>query len=495
MYIRMEKIVKRFNSNIVLDEASFSLAEGEVHALMGENGAGKSTLMKVLVGVHQKESGHIYVDGKEVSFQNPKEAQSQGISFVYQELNSVEDLSVEENIFLGHEIFNRFFFLDRLKMNEISAKLLQSLGLEIDVQTKLENLSVAYKQLVEIARAFLVDSKVIILDEPTAALNDKEVRKLFSVIRLLKKRGVSFVYISHRMDEIFEISDRITVMRDGKQVDTLAVKATSRESLIEMMIGRPLGSLFPVRSILGKEISLRVSNISKKNFFENVSFSLRKGEVLGLYGLMGSGKSEVLRTIFGEYAPDEGEIFLGTRKIDSFSIRDSIKNSVAFVSDDRKEEGLLLDKSIVENLNIVNFSPLLKHGFALDSEKERALTESAVKKFNIKCSSIFDAVETLSGGNQQKVIFARWFFRDAKIFLLDEPTRGVDVGAKQEIYSIMNELLDKGSSIVMVSSDTAEMIGMSDTIMVLREGKVAGVLEKREASEHKLLLLASGENK
>lgn len=495
MLLRMEKIIKSFNSNIVLDEASFSIAEGEVHALMGENGAGKSTLMKVLVGVHKKDGGHIYIDDEEVSFQNPKEAETHGISFVYQELNCAEDLSVVENIFLGHEIYRKFFFLDRIKMNEVSTKLLQSLGLEIDVQTKLENLSVAYMQLVEIARAFLVDSKVIILDEPTAALNDREVKKLFSVIKLLKKKGVSFVYISHRMDEIFEICDRITVMRDGKQVGTFPVNATSRESLIEMMIGRSLGALFPQRNILGTKISLEVSNISKKDFFKNVSFTVKKGEVFGLYGLMGSGKSEILRLLFGEYAPDAGNIFLNNRKIDTFSIQDSIRNGLAFISDDRKKEGLFLDKSILENLNIVNFSPLMKHGFVLDSEKERELTENAVKKFNIKCSSIFDAVETLSGGNQQKVIFARWFFRKAEIFLLNEPTRGVDVGAKQEIYSIMNELLKAGSSIVMVSSDTAEIIGMSDKIMVLREGKVAGILEKNEASEHKLLALASGENK
>ncbi len=495
MNIEMRGIDKFFGTNQVLDKADFSLHDGEVHALMGENGAGKSTMMKILTGVYTKDSGQIFVDKKEVSYTHPKQAEKDGIVFVYQELNTVLDLSVQENLFLGREIKKGpFNIVDNNAMNKKSEEVLDRLGLNINPNTLVSDLSVGQQQLIEIAKALLVNSKVIILDEPTAALTDKEVEKLFSVVTKLKNEGVSFIYISHRLEEIFTICDRITILRDGKYIGVREISKTDNEEIIKMMIGRDLGNMFKKEIVKIGDPLLKISNLTNSKLFHDVSFEVHSGEVLGVAGLMGAGRTEIMKTIFGNLKADSGEIIIDEQVIDIHHYNSNIamKYGFGFITEDRKEEGLMLSENIKTNIALTNFPKIISSNIVIDPTKELDLANKAIDELNIKCTSFKQTVNSLSGGNQQKVVFAKWLYTEPKVLLLDEPTRGVDVGAKQEIYSLITSLAKKGTAIIMVSSDLPEVIGMSDRVMVIHQGKVGGILNKEKISQENIMTLATG---
>jgi ribose transport system ATP-binding protein len=492
--IEMKNITKYFGSNQVLDNASFSLEKGEIHALMGENGAGKSTLMKILTGVHPKNSGQVLINGVEQTFTHPIQAEEHGICFVYQELNTVLDMTVEENLFLGHEILKKFKVVDKKAMVEKTREVLSRLGVSLDANALLSSLSVGQQQLVEIAKSLLVKAEVIILDEPTAALTDKEVEKLFEVIKKLKQQDVSFIYISHRMEEIFELCDRVTVMRDGKYIGTKVVAQTNKDDLIKMMIGRNITNMFQKETIPLGKVVLEVSHLSKKGLFSDVSFNVHEGEVLGVAGLMGSGRTEILKTIFGSYKPDEGQIFIDGKElpIHNFNPGKAKQAGMAFITEDRKEEGLMIDEDITKNLAITNYPIITSHNYIIDTKKEKNLAEKSISEFSIICTGSKHLAKNLSGGNQQKVVFAKWLYTNPRVLLLDEPTRGVDVGAKQEIYALIIKLVKEGTAVIMVSSELPEVIGMSDRIMVINEGKVGGILDRSVANQKNIMTLATG---
>lgn len=489
MHISMSGINKTFGKAQVLTDAKFDLRDGEVHALMGENGAGKSTLMKILTGVYKRDAGTILVDDKEVDFHHPREAERCGIIFIHQELNVLRDLTVEENIFLGKEITKRGI-LDKKKMREETEEVLNSLSIYIDPNETLSHLSIGKQQMVEIAKALHNDVKVLIMDEPTSALTLQETEILFNIVRNLKKKGVSVVYISHRMEEIFKICDRVTVLRDGKYVDTKNITDTNMDDLVRMMIGRDIGDRYPKRdSVKGKEI-LRAEHLIMKKFVKDVSFAVHEGEILGVAGLVGAGRSKTMHAIYGSMKRDKGDIYIDGKKVDIKNPRDAIKNGIAFITEDRKTEGLLLPFSIKQNISVANL-PKISKKKVINKKYEKELSKKEVKDFNIKTTSIDQSVDALSGGNQQKVVFAKWVATDPKILILDEPTRGVDIGAKKEIYDIMNELSKKGVAIIMISSELPEVIGMSDRVMVMHEGKNVGIIEGSDINEETIMNLAT----
>lgn len=492
MNIEMKNIIKSFGGIKVLNNAEFLLSDGEIHALMGENGAGKSTLMKVLTGVYTKDSGQIFIDSKNISFNHPKEAEEYGIVFIYQELNSLLDMTVEENIFLGKEIYNKFGILDKKSMQLKVKETLYNLGINLNVNQKLSDLSVGQRQMVEIAKALISDIKVIIMDEPTAALTNNETEHLFKIIKSLKQNGVSIIYISHRMEEIFELCDRITVMRDGEFIGTKNIKDTSMNEIINMMIGRDIGDRFPKTENKKLGVALEVKSLSSNHFFKDVSFNLHYGEILGVYGLMGAGRTEIMKSIFGVLPIDSGNIEIEGKKAFIKSPQQAIKNGIGFITEDRKTEGLMLNENIKNNVSLNNFNKIVNGNFLINNSKENFISSFAVRDFNIKCSGISHICNNLSGGNQQKVIFAKWIISNPKILILDEPTRGVDIASKKEIYSMMDNLASKGIAILMVSSELPEIIGMSDRVMVIHEGKVAGFLNRSDANEENIMVLATG---
>ena len=492
MKIEMKNIMKSFGNVKVLNNASFSLADGEIHALMGENGAGKSTLMKVLTGVYSKDGGEIFIDGKNISFNHPKEAEEYGIVFIYQELNSLLDMTVEENIFLGKEIYTKFGVLDKKAMQKKVKETLSTLGVNLNPNDKLADLSVGQRQMVEITRALISEIKVIIMDEPTAALTINETEHLFKIIRSLKEKGVSIIYISHRMEEIFELCDRITIMRDGEYVGIRNIKDTNMNEIINMMIGRDIGDRFAKTDNEKKGIALNIKDLSSGKYFNNVSFNVSYGEILGVYGLMGAGRTEIMKTIFGILPLDSGEIELDGNKVNIKNPKEAIKNGIGFITEDRKVEGLMLNETIKNNISLNNFPRVVKNNFIINAQKETFISSFAVRDFNVKCSGINHICNNLSGGNQQKVIFAKWILSEPKILILDEPTRGVDIASKKEIYTMMNDLASKGLAMIMVSSELPEIIGMSDRVMVIHEGKVAGFLDRSQATEKNIMILATG---
>lgn len=492
MKIEMKNIMKSFGKVKVLNNASFSLADGEIHALMGENGAGKSTLMKVLTGVYSKDAGEIFIDEKNISFNHPKEAEEYGIVFIYQELNSLLDMTVEENIFLGKEIYTKFSILDKKNMQNKVKETLSILGMNLNPNDKLADLSVGQRQMVEIARALISEIKVIIMDEPTAALTINETEHLFKIINSLREKGVSIIYISHRMEEIFELCDRITIMRDGEYVGTKNIKDTNMNEIINMMIGRDIGERFSKTDNLKKGIALNIKEISSGKYFNNVSFNVSYGEILGVYGLMGAGRTEIMKTIFGVLPLDSGEIELDGNKVSIKNPKEAIKNGIGFITEDRKVEGLMLNETIKNNISLNNFPRIVTNNFIISRQKETFTSSFAVRDFNIKCSGVNHICNNLSGGNQQKLIFAKWILSKPKILILDEPTRGVDIASKKEIYTMMNDLASKGLAMIMVSSELPEIIGMSDRVMVIHEGKVAGFLDRSQATEKNIMILATG---
>lgn len=491
MRIEMRGIDKSFGSNQVLKQAGFTLESGEVHALMGENGAGKSTLMKILTGVYTKDAGTVLVDGKEVNYKNPQEAEKAGIVFIYQELNVMFDLTVEENLFMGKEIHGKFGICDKKAMQKKAQEALNILGVNISPKTVMAELSVGQQQMVEICKALMADAKVIIMDEPTAALTQSETVALFKVIESLRKKGVSMVYISHRMEEIFELCDRITVLRDGSYIGVKNIPETNMNEIVKMMIGREIGERYPSRNVkIGKEV-LKVKELTRKGTFHDVNFSVRAGEVLGVSGLMGAGRTEIMQAIFGNLSYESGTIEIDGKEVKISNPRQAMEHGIGFITEDRKTEGLMLDKSIRENISLCNLRRISKSS-VISREAEKNMVAEAIKDLRIKCFGSYHECNNLSGGNQQKVVLAKWILTNPKILILDEPTRGVDIGAKKEIYSIINKLAAQGVVIIMVSSELPEVLGMSDNIMVVREGEVRGIISYEEANQERVMTLATG---
>lgn len=492
MKIEMKGINKSFGSNQVLKDAGFLLKDGEVHALMGENGAGKSTLMKILTGVYTRDAGTVLVDGQEVVYKSPQEAEKAGIVFIYQELNVLFDLTVEENLFMGKEITKGFGICDKKAMRKKAQEVMDKMGVNIPINAVMSDLSVGQQQMVEICKALMVDAKVLIMDEPTAALTQSETEGLFRLIKSLREKGVSIVYISHRMEEIFELCDRITILRDGTYVGTENIKDINMDDIVRMMIGREIGERYPKRENvkIGDEV-ISVEGLTKGKVFRNVNFGVRAGEVLGVSGLMGAGRTEIMHAIFGNLPYDSGRILINGEAVQIKCARDAINAGIGFITEDRKTEGLLLEKSIAENIELANLGKVSDKS-VLSKAKGKELVKKGIDEFRIKCFGPEHECNNLSGGNQQKVVFAKWVYTDPKVLIMDEPTRGVDIGAKKEIYSVINDLAAKGVAIIMVSSELPEVLGMSDRIMVVHEGKVTGIINAAEADQEKIMTLATG---
>lgn len=491
MQIQMKGIHKAFGSNQVLSGVDFELRGGEVHALMGENGAGKSTLMNILTGLHHRDQGTILVDGQETYFANPKEAEQRGIAFIHQELNVWPDMTVLENLFIGRELSSRWGILKNHEMKTLAMEQFNRLSVDIPLHAEAGTCSVGQQQMIEIAKALLTDTKVIIMDEPTSALTEREIRKLFEVIEALKKDGVSIVYISHRMEEIFEICDRITVMRDGRTVDTKDIPETSFDEVVKKMVGRELTERYPAREPNPGKVVLEVKGATRKGAFERASFQVRSGEIVGFSGLMGSGRTEMMRALFGLDHLDSGEIVMFGKKAVIRKPADAMKLGIGFITEDRKDEGLILDFSVRENMVLPSIGSFTNRGM-INAKAEKEFVESLIKRLMIKTHSSETAAGNLSGGNQQKVVIAKWVGIGPRLLILDEPTRGVDVGAKREIYQLMNELTGHGVAIIMVSSELPEVLGMSDRIIVVHEGRITGELSREEATQEEIMKLATG---
>ena len=492
--LEMNDVSKRFPGVHALKGVHFDLRCGEVHALVGENGAGKSTLMKVLTGIHQPDSGEIFFEGKPYAVKNIGEAQNLGISMIHQELNMMNDLTVAQNVFIGREL-KKGPWLDDAGMVRETQKIFDRIGIKIDPKTKLGRLTVGKQQMVEIAKAVSRDCKLLILDEPTAALTQTEIEDLFRIMGDLKAKGIGMVYISHRMDEISRISDRITVMRDGEYVGTVDTASVTKDDIINMMIGRVVYEDPKTHSEVPEdaETVLEVRNLSSGNLFKDVSFKLRKGEILGFSGLMGAGRTEVARAIFGADPRDGGEIFVNGKRVNIKTPEDAVKLGIGYLSEDRKRYGLLLDKSVAENTALASIDKYTKGGIINDRQiKAEAREENA--KLRTKTPSMEQLLKNLSGGNQQKVIIARWLIKNSDILIFDEPTRGIDVGAKSEIYTLMNQLAKQGKSIIMISSELVEILRMSDRILVMCEGRKTGELDISEANQENIMQLATLRN-
>ena len=491
MEIRMDHIHKAFGQNKVLEGVDIHIRGGEVHALMGENGAGKSTLMNILTGLHKKDQGTITIDGVEKTFDNPKQAEEFGIAFIHQELNIWPEMTVLDNLFINKEPITSFGLIQTQKMKAVANKQFDRLAISIPLHKEAGKCSVGEQQMIEIAKALMTDAKVIIMDEPTAALTDREIEKLFDVIRSLKESGVSIVYISHRMEEIFTICDTITVMRDGRTVDTTPIPETNFNDVVKKMVGRELTDRFPERNSNPGETILEVKGLTRKGVFENVSFQVREGEIVGVSGLMGAGRTEIMRTIFGLDGKYEGDILVAGKNVTVKNPNQAVELGLGFITEDRKEEGLILDFSIKDNIVLPSLFSFTKNGMIKDKQEEE-FVELLIKRLTIKTESAMTSAKNLSGGNQQKVVIAKWIGIGPKVLILDEPTRGVDVGAKREIYQLMNELTDRGVAIIMVSSELPEVLGMSDRVIVIHEGRVSGEVIGKEATQEKIMTLATG---
>ena len=491
MHIKMENIWKSFGTNSVLEGVDVDIKPATVHALMGENGAGKSTLMNILTGLHKKDKGKIFVDGKEINYTNINESEDDGIYFIHQEINDYPEMTVLQNIFVANEITTKLGFLDNQKMKEKAESVFKTLGIDISLDSKIKDLSVGQRQLIEIAKVLMKDAKFIVMDEPSASLMTEEIERLFKIIKDLKAKGVTVVYISHRMEEIFEICDYITVMRDGKSVDTKAVSESNYDEVVRKMVGREITDYYPEKTNEIKDTIFEAKNLESNGVFKNINFHVREGEILGFSGLMGSGRTEIMRAVFGLDPFDSGEIILKGEKLNIKGPKDSISKGIGFITEDRKDEGLILDESINDNIILPVISQFAKNHIINDSEVHD-LVDMLVNRLKIKSESRNDPASSLSGGNQQKVVLAKWITISPQVLILDEPTRGVDVGAKREIYTLINELAEKGVAIIVVSSDLPELLGISDRIMVVHEGKITGELSREEATQEKIMTYATG---
>ena len=491
MILEMRGICKSFPGVHALTDVHFDVRRGEVHALMGENGAGKSTLMKVLSGIYRKDAGTILFEGKEVEFHSPREALEAGIAIVHQELNLIGHLTVAQNLFIGREPVRGVMIRDN-DMNAEARKLFARLGMDIDPKARMSSLTVAKQQMCEIAKAVSHNAKLIIFDEPTAALTEAEIEQLFALIRELRAGGCGLVYISHRMDEIKEITDRVTIMRDGRYIDTLITADSTKEEIISGMVGRVIYEDPKTESRCPSDapVVLKVERLNAGKLVRDVSFELRKGQILGFAGLVGAGRTETLRALFGADPKQGGEIWIDGIKTEIRSPKDAVKAGISYLSEDRKRYGLMLQKSVAENTTMATLKQFLKGVFIL-KRKEKDAAEQYIGSLTIKTPGADEPVMNLSGGNQQKVVMAKWLLRDSSILIFDEPTRGIDVGAKQEIYELMNRLTEEGKSIIMISSELVEILRMSDRIIVMNEGRITGELDISDATQEKIMALAT----
>lgn len=489
--LKVEGVSKSFPGVKALDKVNLELRSGEVVALLGENGAGKSTLMKILSGVHKKDEGKIFFEGKEVNLGDPKESQNLGINIIYQEFNLFPDLTVAENIFITREPRNKIFnfIVKDKKLIEEAQKMLDMVHLNIDPTTKVSELSVAQQQMVEIAKVLSMNSKVVIMDEPTAALTDEEVQELFRVINELKKQGKGIIYISHRLEELEFIADRCTIFRDGKYIDSFIYKDTTIDKLITSMVGRDLDQQFPRVEVPRGKLALEVKKLKEEKKLDIKDFNLYEGEILGIYGLMGSGRTEFARAIFGADKVKEEDIYIYGKKTNIKNPEEAVKQGIGYITEDRKKDGLALGLSVEHNINLSMLDEFSRFSVMNDKSANQN-AEKYVKDLRIKVPSIDQLTKNLSGGNQQKVVLGKWLGKNVKILILDEPTRGIDVGAKIEVYEVMNRLKKEGVAIIMISSELPEVIGMSDRIMVMRDGKFTGKINRQDATEEKLLSYA-----
>lgn len=490
--LRMESISKSFPGVLALDKVQFELLEGEVHVLLGENGAGKSTLMKILSGAYVKDEGDITIDGTLIEIDSPAHAQNLGIGIIYQEFNLNPHLSVAENIFLGREPTILPGIIDWKKIYKDSQDILDSLCVDIDAKQIVETLGVAMQQMVEVAKALSLNARILIMDEPTASLSNNEIEALFKTIKKLQDDGVAIIYISHRLEEIFKIGNRVTVLRDGKYVDTKPVSDLTKDEMVKMMVNRDLDDHIPkIKADIG-EVVLDVENVSVKDRLQDISFKLKRGEILGIAGLMGAGRTRLAKTLFGAEKISKGRITVDGEVLQMNSPRDAINAGIGLVTEDRKNEGLILDLSVKQNVCLPNMDKFITNGW-INSRKENENVDNYIDKLNIKTPTRNQLAIYLSGGNQQKVVLSKWLCSDAKIFIFDEPTRGIDVGAKTEIYQLMNRLVANGVAIIMISSEMPEILGMSDRILIMRNGRIAGELSDFEASQEKIMNYALGE--
>ena len=484
--LQMREIRKEFPGVVALDNVDLDLKKGEVHVLFGENGAGKSTLIKIISGALEKTSGTIRINDQITPIQNPKHALELGICTIYQELNLVPELTVGENIFLGREPISSSGWINNKKLTVKTGHILDDLGVDIDPEVKVSGLSIAMRQMTEISKAISMDCKILILDEPTSALTWQEIKHLFKIIRKLKKQNVAIIYISHRIEEIFEIGDRVTVLRDGKVVGSRDIENTGQSELIQMMVNRELKEFYPQRSVKIGEESLCVEELSSQPKLEDISFSARRGEILGLTGLMGSGRTELALAIFGVDPIDEGNIYINGKQCKINSPRKAMQLGLGYVPEDRQLQGLVLKLSLAKNISLTNLEQVSSKGM-INFQAEHKQAEKAIKDLRIKATGTDQEVRNLSGGNQQKVVIGKWLACQTDIFILDEPTRGIDVAAKVEIYNLINSLADQGATIILISSELPEVLGMCDKIMVMREGRINGLFESKKVNQEILL--------
>ena len=492
--LEMKHITKTFPGVKALDNVDFKLRPGTVHALMGENGAGKSTLMKCLFGIYHRDGGQIIFDGKEVDFKDSKEAIDAGISMIHQELQPIRMMSISENVFLGNYPIGKFNLIDHAKMNEDTKVLLDEVGLHIDPRTLLDKLTVSQMQSVEIAKAISHHAKVVIMDEPTSSLTTSEVEKLFDIIAQLKKKNIGIIYISHKMDEILRISDDISIMRDGQYVGTWPASEMTTAKIIQAMVGRELTSLFPPKTnVVSDDVILRVENMTSPSplSFKEATFDLHKGEILGIGGLVGAQRTELMEALYGMRTLEQGKIILNGKEVKIKNPSAAIQNKIALVTEDRRYNGIFGVLSITDNASVAALKQYVGGFGLLDDRKMNDVVNKNVSRLRVKTPSNKTHIESLSGGNQQKVILARWLANNPDILILDEPTRGIDVGAKYEIYQIINDLAAEGKSIIMITSEMSELLGVSDRIMVMCEGHVSGFLDKEEATQEAVMTLAT----
>ena len=487
--LQMKGVKKYFPGVKALDGVDFELRKGEIHALLGENGAGKSTLIKILTGLYSMTEGSIHIKGEEVHMKTVKDARDCRIAAIHQEICLVPYISVARNVYLGRELKNKFGLMDDKTMEAETQKLLDKLGMDIDASKEVRQYSIAQQQLIEIAKALALDAEILLMDEPTSSLTEKEVVNLFETIRRLKDNGTSIIYISHRMEELFELSDRVTVLRDGQYIGTYVTADTTREELVAAMVGRQLTDFYVKDSAPQDEVFMEVKNLSRAGVFQDVSFTLKKGEILGVSGMVGAGRSEVARAIVGIDEKTSGQVFLDGKELSIAKPKDAIDAGIVLIPENRKEEGLVLENSVRFNTTLAVLNEFIR-GIFWNRKKEEQMVDEHVKALNIRTPHFEQLILNLSGGNQQKVVIAKWLATEPKVLIMDEPTRGVDVGAKAEIYTIMNKLAKQGISIIMISSDLPEIINMSDRVMVMREGKLAGILEKDEIGQEQIMRYA-----
>jgi rhamnose transport system ATP-binding protein len=488
--LELKNMTKRFSGVEVLHEVSFSLRTGEVHALLGENGAGKSTLVKVITGVHQPDKGEIYLDEKRVSFGDTRESRQAGIAAIYQELSLFPDLDVAENIFVGRQPTTIGGRIDWRKLYADAGRLLESLGVHLDLKQKARSLSIAQQQMVEIARAFSINARILIMDEPTSSLTLNEVADLFRLVRRLRDEGTAIVFISHRLEELFELADRVTIMRDGSYVDTLLLKDVTRDDLIRLMVGRTITNLFPKQDVKAGDVVLKVDNLARAGSFRDVSFELRRGEILGMAGLVGAGRTNVARAIFGVEPATSGSIQIEGRKVAITSPQQAIKHGLAYVPEDRQLHGLIPAMPITSNISLPMLFKYAQHGW-LQDKTERTSAYNAALQMEVRANNMWQLARELSGGNQQKIVLSKWLSTKPRILILDEPTRGIDVGTKAAVHALMSKLASEGMAILMISSELPEILGMSDRVIVMREGHMTGHFSRAEATQEKIISAAT----